>query len=528
MVLVGWLEHGGDAESLLRDYLARGLSALSSNRGEFSFVLWDPPLHRVVGGCDVLARRPLAYFTTPSHASFASRVTDLVGHPSAPRRWNYEYLADWLAGLASQPQEVTAFAGIARCPPGCAVIWEHGITSVRRLDALSGARDALGREGDLRSEFWVRLGCSVRRLHEGSAVALSGGLDSATVASARLSFADQGLDAYSYVADSWAGCDERVGISSFLRLHPSVRWHPVDVCGVRTDSELHPLPDDPDTGAAALRPARRQLLRCASVRGERGVMDGEGGDEIFEIAIEWGDLIQVGRPLSALRFLALDARWGGPAIRRGIVRRLAAGFPQTFPSGVSHPRALLPKWTTERFRKSDDFRAALAKFETRTTQRAFADRLASILTGGAFVGGRSADRLEARSLGLDVASPLVNAAIVEFAMGLTPEQRMAFNSEKSFLRKAGAGILPESTLRAEKDNALYRTMLRYVLRDATAERTLSHLERVRGFREWVDSGVLRRQYSDPSRLSVRDADSLYRLQRGTEWMSEVEQRYALR
>jgi hypothetical protein len=195
---------------------------------------------------------------------------------------------------------------------------------------------------------------------------------------------------------------------------------------------------------------------------------------------------------------------------------------------VTQPGRFEPPWLTEAFVRSDFYRAAHSAFEERIAQPAFGSRLTDIMTGGAFVGGRAADRLMARSLGLDVASPFADVAIVEFAATLTPRQRMRVNRENAFLRRVGRGALPETLLRARKDNSLYWVMLRHLLRDRSAlETTRQRLENLNVLNGWIDQREVERQHADVSVISDREANSLYRLQCGLDWMAAVEQRYGV-
>lgn len=381
-------------------------------------------------------------------------------------------------------------------------------------------------------EFWRLLRRSVGRFADASAMAFSGGLDSASVVCAWPDLSQQGVDAYTYVADCSGQRGEQTGIAAFLKSHSSVCWHPVDVSSARSGANprpgLSPIQDDPDAGAAALRPARRCLLEYAAASGVGCVVDGEGGDEIFEVAIDWRDLVDARHFISALAFLVFDRRFRRLALHRRIVPRLPPSGIKDWLFSVTQPGHLEPPWVTEAFVRSDAYRTAHSAFEERIAQPAFASRLRDIMTGGAFVGGRAADRLMARSLGLDVASPLADVAIVELAATLTPQQRMSVNREKAFLRRAGRGVLPETLLRADKDNSLYWAMLRYLLRDEHAlGTTRQRLENVNVLRGWIDQRELERQHADVSGISNREANSLYRLQCGLDWMAAVEQRYGV-
>lgn len=512
----------GDAVAtrLIRAYRRNGLAALAGLSARTGFVLWDSEQKRAIGACDALAQQPLAYVGGPSCAAFSSRVIDLLGHSAARNAWDPVYLADWIAGLASQPQSRTAFAGISRCPPGSAVVWDQAEPLPPRVCGLDRARGSKKRHwGASRAEFWARIGRSAAEMGKGSAVALSGGLDSAVIALARGSANHEAFNAYTYAPLQATRQNEAV--SCLAGLLPNMRLNLIrtDVAGGGDQSGVvWALRDDPAVGGEGGRGGRRMLLREAARQGEDALLDGEGGDEIFELATGWRDLWhEKSRAKAAIIYLT-DSRWGA----RAALRAFEHAAPMWW---ATRPRTArrhgLPGWLSDAFWQSTACQEAFAADRVRRSERAYERRLKNLLTSAAFVGRQSADRLDGRCVGIQVRSPLVNPDVLALVCDAPAQARVQPGTQKAFLRNVARGCIPEGLMTAEEGRDDYGSMLQCGLAAASWDEISAAAETAPFVGEWIDLRRLEQLVLERPQLQVREADALYALVQGLIWMANV-------
>ena len=268
------------ARALIRGYRANGASCGEGLAGPFAFALWDRARRRLVIGTDVLSRHPLAYSQRGGVLAASTRALALLRHPQAPREWNAGYLVHVLGDIGAQAPGDTAFAGVKRVLPGCAGVYEEGRLSLRRVDALQPRPSAKGAAHDA---FWAALEESTRR-YDRACISLSGGLDSACVAVARLRARREGpLAAFSFVSSQFPELDERPRIEAILFARTrGFEPHFIEALPSRPDVLEGPLPDDPCVLAPGFEAARRALVAAAAGEGHRVLLDGEGGDELFD------------------------------------------------------------------------------------------------------------------------------------------------------------------------------------------------------------------------------------------------------
>src|SRR5947209_3916793 len=129
----------------------------------------------------VLGQSGLAWHSVRGEAWLASSVIDLVTLVEEAAGWNTTYLADWLLGLASQPQTATAFEGVQRCRPGEIIVLSDGTVDRHQFDKLS-ADDAEVPLAPGVSRFRALVKRNLGSVDDRAALAMSGGLDSTAVA----------------------------------------------------------------------------------------------------------------------------------------------------------------------------------------------------------------------------------------------------------------------------------------------------------------------------------------------------------
>jgi asparagine synthetase B (glutamine-hydrolysing) len=480
LALCGSLRDGRGAGDLLAGYLGRGFDAFRGARGEFSFVLCDERDGFLSGGRDVLGGVGLAWCRRGRNAWFASSVIDLVRATDHPVHWNKTYLADWFLELGSQPQTCTAFAGIERCAPGEIIRLREGYGARHRFDEIRSSPDPGGTRPDV-ARFRDLLGRKVTRARGPSVLSLSGGVDSTVVALA-CADAEPVLHTMTYRAPGARQPCEDERRTWLLAHHPEVRpadvqvpkWFFTELWLDEWASGL-PVSDDPPSDSPALLPARWSLYKAARDHGFSEVLDGRGGDEIFDL------------PVSSVDRKAFDSRFA-----RATAQLLVGATPELTEAPEVHE--------------------ALTAFRERLTLAHFRDRMVAVLTSAASESARSTADLLADTFGLRTASPLWDADVAELAARLDPLDRVDRFVEKPFLR----AVLRAQGCDVECPRQVDQTYASVARRmaPAVAAGLPERLRRVDLLASWVDMSAFRSSHDNPG-LMVR-------LYLGASWMSAVE------
>ncbi len=198
---------------LIHAWMRWGEAMLDRLRGSFVLAVWDAPWQRGMIAVDHLGTRSLFYRSEGDTLLFASEVSDLIDLLDRRPEPDAVHLAHWLS-FTDPPGGGTLYAGVHRlpgghlirldggraCAPACYWPARRGATVVRtREDTVAELRARLGQAVDR----------SVRSADGNSGVMLSGGLDSATVASlARLGAGRARLRAYSATFPGAPSADE--------------------------------------------------------------------------------------------------------------------------------------------------------------------------------------------------------------------------------------------------------------------------------------------------------------------------------
>ena len=242
----------------------------------------------MIAARDAFGIKPLYVWIDPNCISFASEVKQFRALGSFQARMNREALRDYLWFGLFDHSTTTFFEGVYQVPPGGIVMiplnsaelcapqisaWSHGI-----------AQFDTGSHCDGRLRNYLRKAVSLGlRSDFALGVALSGGLDSSTVACLASEIAGpsaQGIKAVGVMFDDDGICEEPFAraVASESRLD----WHPITV----GEEEL---PDLFETAVwhfdeSVVRPnmlAQFKLYRAMSDLGLRVALTGQGGDEML-------------------------------------------------------------------------------------------------------------------------------------------------------------------------------------------------------------------------------------------------------
>ena len=459
------VDQRSDAQLVLAAYARWDVEAVTQLLGDFAFGVWDPRTRRLHLVRDALGMRGLSFTESRDFVAFATEPRQLLRVNGLDRRPNLGFLAEWVAGRVSHPSH-TIFAGIERVQPAHVITFTRGRRRTTRYWDINPRhviryRDDRDYVEHFRSLYRVAVRDRLRGLDK-VGVFLSGGLDSSSLIgmAARVDAGDRPVEvrAYSLTCDGLQDADDEQSASAVAQF-----------CGVplvctplrHTDVEFYVKMAQTleDSIPSAVGDGRSALARRAVVDGCRLIFDGTGGDEWFGGAYQHAaDLMKSGRLVAAVRQLRAAAQTiqGHSAmdLARSSVWALVS---DRFRVPIKH---VLPRRdrTPRGFNRAFADRIGLVeRITTPLTDR----RFASIATGTAYATATHPITSYAweeiarhdQWCGVELAAPLMDRRLAEFAMAIPEEQRWMGTQSKRVLRSAMAGLLPQSTIRQSKTDA---------------------------------------------------------------------------
>lgn len=482
------------ADAAPPDALARAWSAgeehgLARIYGDFAVAVWDGATRRLWLTRDPMGCRPLYVVVRPGRfVAFATTARALLALPGVSRRADPDqvaaYLVPWL-----EDREATFWADIRRVAPGD--LWRVDADGVRKRtwwrweDVPSiGPIDEQAAADGLRT----RLSDAVRtRLPAGGfGVALSGGLDSATIAALAREHR-RPVRTYSARTDV-PSADERPWRRE---LYASGGFVPNEVF-VDDRSPLQDLERVLDAHDEPILDPNLfvvwSLYQQAAADGVRVVLFGVDGDGVvghgFERLAElaaggrWGRLLVEARAVARRHHLSWrDVVWRfavSPHVPDAARRVVRARRPPASARG----RGLLRPETAARLVDALPLRYGVAAPTVR-------DGHVASLRSGLLAYALERNARSAAAFGLEARYPFLDRRVATFCLSLPAEQRLSRGFSRAVLRRATAGLLPDALRwRGDKtdlwpvfERALHRNGLPLI---DEAWRYVPHLE------PWID------------------------------------------
>jgi asparagine synthase (glutamine-hydrolysing) len=435
--------------------------------GMFAFAVWDSSRQRVVLGRDRLGKKPLYYWTDGTDLVFASEIKALLVNPLVPCEMDTEALPAYLTfGYVPTPR--TFYKGIQSVPPGHVLTFEPG-SSTPRLErywqpvvAGPGGVAPLQMPMDIAARRIRELLSSAvdRRLIADVPVGafLSGGIDSSSVVALMSGLLKQPVATFTIGFEDTDGFDERpyarLVAQRYKTDHTEFVVKP-DAASLVEKLVWHY--DQPFGDSSAL---PTYLLSELTRKHVTVALSGDGADELFAGYERFAAAIA----LSKFQRLPVPARDAAYAIagrlpegvfgaRVRSMRRLLAcrdePLYQAFLSWVSYldttwRRNMLcqdPVWGLEDYRNIWE----------RTEGAELLDRLVYLNINTYLLDDLlpKVDRT-AMAHALEVRSPFLDTALVEFALRLPPGTKMRGISLKRVLKQAMVDLLPREVLRRPK------------------------------------------------------------------------------
>lgn len=210
-----------DAELMLGTLLRHGELGPGRLIGDFAYALWDEGRCELRLARDAMGMRSLYYRVESKRVLFATEITQILAAEKVPRKLNEQTVAWYLAGM-QVPQGSVFYEGIEEVKSAEeVVITVHGRIHRRtywRPDPSNRIRYRDEREyADQLREILLEAMRSRLRVRSPVGVSLSGGMDSATIASIAGWLGEQeehipAMRAYSWAFSDFPECDERENI----------------------------------------------------------------------------------------------------------------------------------------------------------------------------------------------------------------------------------------------------------------------------------------------------------------------------
>jgi len=543
LVFEGWLsvaERGpvlrgeAAAEALAARYRAHGTALARGLAGDFAFALWDRKRGTLVAGCDPLAGRSIAYTRVGGGWLLATRAIALLRAPDVSSMLDPIYATHALCDTWTAAPGTTPFAAIRRIAAGhVAELSASGEMIETRVDALRGRSHGERTDDDRVGRFWETLGdvvqSHVQSPDRRASVLLSGGLDSSVVTAA-LAMARLQLTAFTFRGPPSDDVD-RTLVDEMLKAHPGLAAHPIHL-GSPAPVDEHGAAfaerDDPAIMAGAFAPARRRVLLELRRRNLNMVFDGEGGDELFTVALRPADLLREREPMAFVRSAGSLRRLRSRIWRALFVPMLPRAIRRLWDARELRRLDVVPPWFRPSFARQPHVRAALQETSVWSDLSGYRHTLAFALQRAVQVGFRQTVASASEASSVHSISPLLDRRIVEFALGIPARARHGDGRPKAFLRSAARGRIPESIEHRAKVEPLYAWYERSSLGATSPARATEALRACPVTNEYVfvdDVSRRLREYAQ-GRGDPHRATSLYRLLEFAFWYEATTMRCA--
>jgi asparagine synthase (glutamine-hydrolysing) len=456
--------HLTDSDLLLRAWSRWRERCVDHLSGAFAFVCWEYASQTLFLARDPSGEKPLFHAERAGLFAFASMPGALLALPGAGSRLEEERIAEYLAGC-DPSRSGTFFPGIHRLPRGSCLLVGPERTEERRfwtparVSPIRYARDAEYLE-DFRERFDRATALALsgaRRI--GSQ--LSSGLDSSAVtATAALVLGRRGERLTAFTARplpelpplQWPGrfADEGPAAAEVAALHPNLDHVFLNAAGrdmVATLKQAARAFDAPAYNVINHLWSARMLDLCRE-RGITVLLCGAGGNgtisfdgmayfhELFRAA-RWVRLARRARDLRANGYLSWRgaARWAlGPAVPSGWRRLMPGSRAVTaLPYSPLNPEIERKYRLSKRVFEQSYRREVSVRSMLRDYYETYDPGTVNLAT--------------ALEWGIEYRDPTQDKAVVEFCLGIPPEQYTSGGETRSLLRRAMADRLPESTLR---------------------------------------------------------------------------------
>lgn len=456
---------------ILAAYQVFGERCPENLEGDFSFLVWDRKLRRVVAARDFMGRRPLFYAELGSTLVVASAIGGILEHPLSSKELNLPSVAEAMAGYISSDNS-TCYHSVSRLHAGQTLVREGKgrVRTKRHWEAPtfhSGSALSLEEAAEQLRDM-LSIAVAERLSHVGtSTVWMSGGRDSTAVFGAgmdvirRRSLAtDLRPVSISYpVGDS--GREDEVINAVAAHWNVPVKWLSISDIPLLDPPVEHAARRD-EPVAHVFESAYRALATATASMGSHVALDGVGGDQLFlRSNVQLADLFRTGS------WLALARDWKAAGLgNSGFVSFFQWAVQPVLPTSMllgarrlRHGRPLgawlrrrVPSWINASFAEEHE----LAEYDRVLAPRRRGEAVGSTESRWYFTDPffPCVFRLGAECAlehGVELRSPLYDRRIVEFAATRPASDHPIGVEGKRLLRHAMRELLPPPVLASREE-----------------------------------------------------------------------------
>jgi len=419
-------------------FARHGPAGLAMIDGQFATAIHDRERNWLYLGRDRFGICPMYHTVSDAEVHFCSELRPLLR--SVPGAWRLDVTAlDQYLQLGNIVAPRTLVRDVRAVPPGCVVrfgadgtettrYWRYGEFETAETVSAEEIRECLHRSIQDRLRAEVEIGAY-----------LSGGFDSSTLVVAASRLQDKPLRTFSVVFGDAVldeGRFQREVAEAAGGEHREIRCGPADIAAEFEAMVRHCcFPQRETYNVAAL-----MLSREVSLTGLKGVISGEGADELFfgydSYAFDAvpsrrrGDRAENERAWGRADF-SWEVDWSTVDRRR---QGLTGGAREAL-SGAEFWRDRLIPFT-------DEEAAGLTPMRLRSVADVY------VQLGGHLLGDHGDAMLMANSV--EGRYPFLGNSVVSLAMRVPDEEKMADFEGKACLKAAYEGIVPQSVLRRAK------------------------------------------------------------------------------
>ena len=434
-----------DSSLIMRAYAAWGAECVQHLRGDFAFAIWDARKKLLFCARDHFGVKPFYYSELGELFLFSNTLDCLRQHPGVSDELNDAAIGDFLLFGLNCDIATTTFRDIRRLPAAHAMtVSSDGLRIQRYWSAPTAGRIRYQRAEEYVEHFQILLQAAVtdRMRMDRAGILLSGGLDSATVATTARELAGgpsgtTDLRAYTVVYESLIpDQDGRYAreVAEFLKLpqqfipmdglQPFQRWDEPEI--------RSPEPVDDPFFAGLFDEFRTIAADC------RVVLSGEGADNLmhFEMWPFARDLVRNQRWASLFRETSRYF-WVRPSVLPGVKRRVQSLF------GKDPTAPVYPSWLVPEFACRLNLRDRAKEWSELPAERPHPvlPKAHSSLSLPHWSAMFEQENAGVTRCPVEVRHPFLDLRIVNFLLALPP---FPLFFEKQLLREAVAGRLPES------------------------------------------------------------------------------------
>jgi asparagine synthase (glutamine-hydrolysing) len=463
-----------DSEVIIHGYEQYGEGVFDRLDGMFAFALWDGEREEMFMLRDRLGKKPLYMWRGHQSFLFASELKALIAHHHVSRTLNPAAIVDYLT-LGYVPSPSTMFTDVQKVRPGESVrVTVSGESTSRFYWRLP----ALGSHRPHRDEAVATIRSLVTASVQKRLVAdvpvgafLSGGIDSTVVVGLMTRLTGKGPQTFTVGFE--AGPSTGKVNEDLRRARNTARHfgteHSELMIGSGTDFErlldmtVRHL-DEPNANPTVL--STLAVSELARANGVKVVMTGDGGDELFAGYPRYLYDMYVERAARVPRIV----RQAGAAVLDVVHTRRAQRATRFLNKTLEMDGALPParylQW--RRHFQPDEQRQLLPPALAESAASYSAETLLAKHLG-AFPGASGQDRLSyadlhlwvaddsntrvdrtTMALSLEARCPMLDRALVEYAMAIPVRDKIVSGQTKYLLKTAFADLIPAETLHGSK------------------------------------------------------------------------------